>query len=684
MVVAVAIALAGLGTWAVTSATGVADRLEAQTLDWRWQVRGPGEVDRRVAIVAIDDESLQRMRVSWPMSRAIHAQAIRRLTALGARAIVYDIDFDLARTQGEDDELLAALAAAPTVVLPVTQTDGDGGPRFLGGGAANRDASGALFGYDREVRENDGAIRRFAAGERRIGGPGTPVIPSMPVLAADAVSESKVRAPMQEPWVDVAAGPCDLNNQLRGGRFACAVPAYALNALIDGRVRAEDLKDRVVVVGFTSSTLQTLRQTWGGGGRLATALQLQAHEIATVLGGFPLRTPSRGWQWLAILLLAVGPALLALRHERRLMTSVQEPSWVASSARILVIGMGAVAMAAAVSVIAFDAGYVAPVAAPCLGGLVATALAGARAGFVVRRRSLEIWRVTAAMAPEQLVEKVVLETGGTGLFPVMRRSAARPQGVGPITMTIMFADLRGSTAYVSHLLEPAETWLFTQAFQERAVRTVQARGGYVLSLEGDGILAMFGEEFGGAEHARLAVEVAAHLVGDGLDRIRDEIWVSIPRLREPFAARPLGMRVGVHTGEIYLGTSGVAGRLRGRRSGEQPARLAFTTAGFPTHVASKLSKAVAPGNDELWVPESAARVFAGEDFDERVIVVSDVTMQAARAGQPVPTPLDEPFACEQMASSSGLPSTVWVAQGRRAPERSGGALSVGDGAVSLP
>ena len=115
VVAAVAIAL-------VSPAPGVVDRLEGQSQDVRFSIRGPQEA-ADVAVVAIDAESITELG-RWPIRRTRHAQAIDRLRKAGVAAIAYDVQFT--EPSGDDAADLAlyeAVARAPGTVLSTTEVD---------------------------------------------------------------------------------------------------------------------------------------------------------------------------------------------------------------------------------------------------------------------------------------------------------------------------------------------------------------------------------------------------------------------------------------------------------------------------------------------------------------------------------------------------------------------------------
>ena len=594
------VAVAGLAAGA-----HLTDRAEQQTLDWRWHVRGDRHEDHRLAIVAIDDASLHQRQATWPPSRRLHAAAFTALTRLGVAGVVYGPEFDLgSQSKAADDALLDAISRAPDVVLTSTLADADG-PRFLGGGSANRRASGAVFGGDAEVPDDDGALRRFATEDAPIG------LPSVPVAAAERALGHRVRAPGDRPWIDVPDAPCALNGPAaKDGRLPCPIPAYTLDALLDGRVPSDALEDRIVVVGYTGSDQQILRRSWTGGTRLVTSTQLTAHEIGSVLRGFPLRDAAWWVTALATLLLCALPAVVALLVAQRIDARVEEPSWALSAARVTAAGLLGVATWCALAAGLFHEGRVVAVAAPALGALVATAVAAARTGTLARTRSADIWRTATGLAPDHMLDRVVRETAG-------RRLVAGDN----VAMTILFADVRDSSTYVDALVDPAEVWAFSQAFMRRAVAVVEHHGGYAQSLEGDGLLAMFAHSDGALDPAVDAVDAAVALIGEALDGIRADVARDLPRLAAITAGRPIGLRVAVQSGLVHLGVSGSDGGAH--------ARWATSTVGKPTHQAAKLRAAATFDNRSKW-GDQAARIFPTRASDQRIAVVAEDTMMLAR------------------------------------------------------
>ena len=98
-------------------------------LSWLYQLRGAVPPPEDVVVVAIDRESATRLnladRVSrWP--RSLHARLIDRLTQAGARVIAFDLTFDTASQDLEQDRALAAAMrkARNVALVALLQRDG--------------------------------------------------------------------------------------------------------------------------------------------------------------------------------------------------------------------------------------------------------------------------------------------------------------------------------------------------------------------------------------------------------------------------------------------------------------------------------------------------------------------------------------------------------------------------------
>jgi class 3 adenylate cyclase/tetratricopeptide (TPR) repeat protein len=137
----------------------------------------------------------------------------------------------------------------------------------------------------------------------------------------------------------------------------------------------------------------------------------------------------------------------------------------------------------------------------------------------------------------------------------------------------VFGDLVASTALAERLdAEVFRELVFT--FLERMAGVVEAHGGAVEHLAGDGVMGVFGAERAQGDDALRAVTAASAML-DELDRLNDEL--------SPRIAEPLRMRIGVNTGTVVVGRT-VAGHA--------------VSVGDPMNVAARL-QAHAPAGEIL-------------------------------------------------------------------------------------
>jgi adenylate cyclase len=115
----IGLGVAGLGTLLAPTPWGAAleERVGLAAL---FRVRGPLEPPNDVAVVSLDRDSAERLRLpeqirEWP--RSIHARLIERLVEAGASVIVFDLILSRPQDPSEDETLARAIADARRVVL---------------------------------------------------------------------------------------------------------------------------------------------------------------------------------------------------------------------------------------------------------------------------------------------------------------------------------------------------------------------------------------------------------------------------------------------------------------------------------------------------------------------------------------------------------------------------------------
>ncbi|MCB2100808.1 MAG: adenylate/guanylate cyclase domain-containing protein, partial [Rhodobacterales bacterium] len=113
-------------------------------------------------------------------------------------------------------------------------------------------------------------------------------------------------------------------------------------------------------------------------------------------------------------------------------------------------------------------------------------------------------------------------------------------------VTVLFADLRGSTRLGEARLPYDVLFLLNQFFTEMA-GALDATGGHYAQFSGDGLMALYGLRGKPDQGARAAFQGALGML-ERLDALND-------RLADELDA-PLRMGIGIHAGEAIVGTMG--------------------------------------------------------------------------------------------------------------------------------
>ena len=595
---AVGLAVAGLGL--VAHELEAFRRLESATVDTRFSLRGEQSQPDGVVFVGIDGTTFNELQLRWPQfSRAMHARVIDHLRQAGARAIAMDIQFTEPTTapagcghlcgpiqelfDAQDSALVQAVSDArrsSPVVLATAEPNEDGSTNVFGGDETLH-LYGGRAGNASQLTDTDGAIRRFAY-----------ELEGLKTFSVVAVERARGRTlppssfPEDEAWIDFPGPP---------GAISFIPYSRVLRDSFDRRL----VEGRIVVVGAASPTLgDTHATSTTGENQVMSGPEVQAAEIDTILRGFPLRDAPAWVDVLAIVALALVPAVLA---------ALGAVGWALLASVVVGLAYAVGAYAAFTQGVMVSVVY--PLAALAFGTVVAVGSASVLAVYE-RQRTRDAF---ARFVPEQVVGQVL------GRASNLRLGGMR------VTGTCMFTDVRDSSMFAESR-SPETVVDVMNRYLGELTEAILDHGGTLVSYNGDGFMAIFGAPLEQPDHADRALAAAREILEQRLPRFND--WFRTAGFGAGFA-----MGIGINSGPFIAGNVGSEKRLEYTAMGDTintAARLESATkdAAYYLFLAESTKEALTAAADDL--------VFVDElDIRGRAGTVRVWSLPAAERVQPV-------------------------------------------------
>ena len=587
--------------------------LETASLDLRFRLRGVEKPGDEVAVILADDPTLAKFG-RWPLSRHLFAQAVRLLDAAGVKVIAFDLLFaeeermfsrqvrDAARAamaklpdpadeklrdtlgwiadEDPDGDFVATVKKSGRVLLPFAFSfKGDAeaqSPDFLSNQAYQQlDASplqpifplqplaavtafpqlaeaAAGHGHINISFDRDGAPRYDYLALPFNGD----FLPSLPVRA--------VAAYLGVPWdkVGLALGagvhigkidaPTDPAMRLlvnyRGPRGT--IPTYSFADLIDGKIAADKLAGRIVLIGASfigdadSDPAPFNNTPMPGTERLANVID------SLVAGDFIHENPPP-WPLVTVIavILIAGSSGIGIG--------------LAPTRLAVLFAFAPVVLWAAGAQLAFDHGLwlslINPLLALAAGSLSVLLF---RYGFVDLQRRRVQTAFRHYLAPD-----------------LVKQLADNPQqlklGGETRMISVMFSDIRGFTSISEGFKSNPEglSRLINRGFLTPMTHLIMERRGTIDKYMGDCIMAFWNAPLDDTEHAD-------HACASALAMHRELVAINVELEREAAAEgrvfQPIAIGVGINTGECVVGNMG------------SDERFAYTAMGDAVNLASRL------------------------------------------------------------------------------------------------
>ncbi len=302
----------------------------------------------------------------------------------------------------------------------------------------------------------------------------------------------------------------------KGGSFKYISAADLLSKTIP----AEQLKDKIVLVGTTAPGLLDLRTTPVSG--VYPGVEAHANVISGLLDGNTLVKPDYAVGYEVVVLLFSG---LILAFTLPLV----------SATRAVILSIAVLAAVAGLNLwLYLGAGLVLPLAGALVMAVTAFALNMSYGYFVESRSKRELANLFGTYVPPELVDEMVKDPDRYSMQATNRE------------MTVMFCDMRGFTR-MSEQMEPIQLQALLNGVFTTLTGIIRANRGTIDKYMGDCVMAFWGAPVETPEHAHLAVKSAMEMAN------------AVRGINEAHRAKgipEIGIGIGVNTGNMCVGDMG--------------------------------------------------------------------------------------------------------------------------------
>jgi adenylate cyclase len=516
--------------------------------------------DNNIAIVAIDDRSLDQLGrfSSWP--RDYHAQLINTLVKAEARVIVFDVLFS-EPTVG-DDELITSIEQAGNVILPFAGNLEAQSPN-LNGNIINLESavrplsayedSALATGHANILPDEDGIVRRL------------PIIVKNGDTYEPALSLSAVAKYLRRPQI-IESLPQDkhlsfagrsiplenadtmLINYKESSSSSSGFPILSCVDVLRNSVSPDVFKDKIAIIGATAIGLGDT--FWTPMGQVMSGVELHASAMDTILEGNFLKSSPSAVTPISIFLLAFLTGLIVLRLR---------VLWAALS----VVLLGLIYTITAFTF--FDHGILLDMLYPPL------AIAGT---FI----TVNLYNV----ASERYEKSQITKTFGRYVSPSIASTILDAMDRGSLklggeerTVTILFADARDFTGFSEKMNTP-ELVSILNRYLSVIINAIIQHDGMVNKFGGDSIMAVWNTPIACQEHALSAVRAAVR-AQEALRELHEGA-INLPQME---------FGIGINTGKAVAGNMGSLDRLE------------YSVIGDAVNTAARLA-GIAPGG-KVWI-----------------------------------------------------------------------------------
>lgn len=389
----------------------------------------------------------------------------------------------------------------------------------------------------------------------------------------------------------------------RGGANGGSYRYISASDLLAGRLPANALQDKIVLLGTTAPGLQDLRVTPVG--EAYPGVETHANLLSALLDDHLLVRPDYAVGYDVVVLLVAG---LVLAFALPLLSALR-----AVLASLLVLGL----VVGLNFWLFLGHGLVLPLAAAVVMALTAFALNMSYGYLVESRSKRELANLFGTYVPPELVDEMVKDPDSYSMKATSKE------------MTVMFCDMRGFTS-MSEQMEPTELQQLLNDIFSRLTQLIRSHRGTIDKYMGDCVMAFWGAPVDTPNHAELAVQTAL------------EMAAAVRRINEDHRARgipQIGVGIGLNTGTMCVGDMG------------SDIRRSYTVIGDAVNLAARLEGLSKVYGVEIVASDSVRRAATGFVWQELDRVRVKGKEQAVGIHVPLaPAGAQEPAGAEESRS----------------------------------
>ncbi|MBF2029770.1 MAG: adenylate/guanylate cyclase domain-containing protein [Oscillatoriales cyanobacterium C42_A2020_001] len=547
--------------------SGALQPYEWMAFDQLMRSRPSEAADPRIVIVGVNEDDLRKTR-RWPLDDATLARLIQRIKQQQPVAIGLDLYRDFPVEPGHS-ELVNLFKTTPNLIgienrggiknVPVAP------PPVLK--QLNQVASNDV------VQDGDGKVRRVILfiGEDAQETLGLRLarlyLEKQNILAeADPATDylkfkqavfPKFQA-NDGAYIKADDGEYQILLNYRGP--ANSFQTVSLMEVLNGNIPANLMRDRIVLIGPTATSIKDFFYTPYSGNSITTpetmaGVEIQANLASQILSStLDGRTGIQGWQdWQEMVWIIAWATVGTI-----LAWSARAPRWAIGGILLLASSL------VAASYLAFLAGWWIPIVPAVLALLTSTGLITSYIAYLEHAERQTIMNIFGRHVSPKIAEAIWRDRDQ--LLQQGRLTGRR------MTATVLFSDIKDFTT-VSERTSPEVLMSWLNEYMEAMTQAVLENGGIVDKFIGDCIMAVFGVPIPRTSEAEIAQD-AVQAVGCAVEMAH--ILNALNQKWESQGRPTVSMRVGIATGLVVTGSLG----------GEQ--RLDYTTIGDSVNIASRL------------------------------------------------------------------------------------------------